>query len=43
MAKYGFMTKVTKLLLTVVSTVKGKRAPYGDLGVVVTFPGSAPQ
>ena len=38
-AKYGFMTKVTKLLGTLGGIAKGKRIPYGDRGVVVTFPG----
>jgi PPOX class probable F420-dependent enzyme len=35
-AKYGFMTKFTKLLATVAGTVRGKRIPYGDRGVVIT-------
>ena len=35
-AKYGFMTKVTKLLGTIGGIVKRKRIPYGDLGVVIT-------
>ncbi len=35
-AKYGFQTKVTKALATVVGTLKGKRIPYGDRGVIVT-------
>jgi len=35
-AKYGFMTKVTKFLGTVGGALKGKRIPYGDVGVVVT-------
>ncbi len=38
-AKYGFMTKVTKLLGTIGGIVKGKRIPYGDRGVIVTLPG----
>ncbi len=38
-SKYGFMTKVTKLLGTLGGIAKGKRIPYGDRGVVVTFPG----
>jgi len=37
-AKYGFMTKVTKLLGTIGGIVKRKRIPYGDRGVVVTVP-----
>ena len=36
-AKYGFMTKVTKLLGTIGGIVKRKRIPYGDLAVVVTL------
>ena len=35
-AKYGFQTKVTKVLATIVGTAKGKRMPYGDRGVIVT-------
>jgi PPOX class probable F420-dependent enzyme len=35
-AKYGAMTKFTKLLGTIGGIVKGKRIPYGDVGVVVT-------
>jgi uncharacterized protein len=35
-AKYGFMTKVTKLLNTIGGFVKRKRIPYGDRGVVIT-------
>jgi PPOX class probable F420-dependent enzyme len=35
-AKYGFMTKVTKLLNTIGGIVKRKRIPYGDRGVVIT-------
>lgn len=37
-AKYGFMTKVTKLLSTIGGIVKRKRIPYGDAGVVITVP-----
>lgn len=36
LAKYGAMTKVTKLLATVVGTVRRKRIPYGDIGVIIT-------
>ena len=36
-AKYGFMTNVTHLLNTVGGIVKGKRIPYGDVGVVITL------
>lgn len=35
-AKYGFMTKITKVVGTLVTTLKGKRVPYGDRGVIVT-------
>jgi uncharacterized protein len=35
-AKYGFMTKVTKVVGTLYTTLKGKRVPYGDRGVIVT-------
>jgi uncharacterized protein len=34
-AKYGFMTKVTKALGTIGGIVKRKRIPYGDRGVVI--------
>jgi PPOX class probable F420-dependent enzyme len=36
-AKYGFMTKITKMLAQIVGTLKGKRVPYGDRGVVITL------
>ncbi|MEZ5408598.1 MAG: PPOX class F420-dependent oxidoreductase [Acidimicrobiales bacterium] len=36
-AKYGFMTTVTKWLNTIGGTVKRKRIPYGDQGVVITL------
>ncbi len=36
-AKYGFMTKITKALGTLGGIVRGKRIPYGDRGVVVTL------
>jgi uncharacterized protein len=35
-AKYGFMTKITKALGTIAGIVRGKRIPYGDIGVVLT-------
>jgi uncharacterized protein len=35
-AKYGFMTKFTKLLGTLGGIVKRKRIPYGDRGVIIT-------
>lgn len=35
-AKYGFMTKITKLLGTIGGIIKRKRIPYGDRGVVIT-------
>lgn len=34
-AKYGFMTKVTKALGTIGGIVKRKRLPYGDRGVII--------
>ncbi len=37
-AKYGFMTKVTKVLGTIGEIVKRKRIPYGDRGVVIQLP-----
>ena len=37
-AKYGFMTKITKLLGTIGGIVKRNRIPYGDRGVVITAP-----
>ena len=37
-AKYGFLTKITKLVAKTFWTLQGKRIPYGDRGVVVTFP-----
>ncbi len=36
-AKYGFMTRVTKLLARIGGLVKGKPFPYGDRGVIVTL------
>src|SRR5271168_4759903 len=35
-AKYGVQTKITKLVGTIAGIVKGKRVPYGDVGVVIT-------
>jgi PPOX class probable F420-dependent enzyme len=35
-AKYGFLTKLTKLLGTLGGIIKRKRIPYGDRGVVIT-------
>ena len=35
-AKYGFMTKVTKLLGTLGGIVKRNRIPYGDRAVIAT-------
>jgi uncharacterized protein len=35
-AKYGVMTKFTKLLASVAGVLRGKRIPYGDRGVVLT-------
>jgi uncharacterized protein len=39
-AKYGFMTKFTKMLAQIGGRLKGKPFPYGDRGVIVT-PGPA--
>jgi PPOX class probable F420-dependent enzyme len=36
-AKYGFMTKVTKVLNTIGGIVKRKRIPYGDVAVIITL------
>ena len=36
-AKYGFMTKVTRFLAKVGGFVKRKKQPYADRGVVVTL------
>ena len=35
-AKYGAMTKLTKLIGTIAGILRGKRIPYGDRGVVIT-------
>jgi hypothetical protein len=35
-AKYGVMTKFTKLLGTIGGIIKRKRIPYGDRGVIIT-------
>jgi hypothetical protein len=37
-AKYGFQTKLTKLIATAMGRLKGKPFPYGDRGVVITLP-----
>jgi uncharacterized protein len=36
-AKYGFMTKVTKVLAKIGGIVKRKQRPYADRGVVITL------
>ncbi len=36
-AKYGFMTKVTRFLAKIGGFVKRKDQPYADRGVVVTL------
>lgn len=36
-AKYGFMTKLTRLLGTIGGIVKRNRIPYGDRGVIITL------
>jgi len=38
-AKYGVMTKITKLLGTLGGIIKRKRIPYGDRGVIITLAG----
>jgi uncharacterized protein len=35
-AKYGFQTKITKLLGTIGGILKRNRIPYGDRGVIIT-------
>ncbi len=35
-AKYGGMVPMSKVLNAIGATVKGKRNPYGDRGVVIT-------
>jgi PPOX class probable F420-dependent enzyme len=39
-AKYGFMTKLTKFFNKVGGIIKRKKIPYGDRGVIIT-PGGA--
>lgn len=36
-AKYGFQTKITKVMATLVGRLKGKPFPYGDVGVIVSL------
>jgi PPOX class probable F420-dependent enzyme len=36
-AKYGFQTKITKMLGKAAWALKGKNFPYGDRGVIVTL------
>jgi len=36
-AKYGFATKITKLLGAIGGIIKRNRIPYGDLGVVISI------
>ena len=36
-AKYGFMTKLTRLLAKIGGFVKRKSQPYADRGVVITL------
>jgi hypothetical protein len=36
-AKYGFMTKLTRLLSKVGGVVKRKKQPYADCAVVITI------
>jgi len=37
-AKYGPMTAVAKFMGTVIGTLRGKRMPYGDVGVKISVP-----
>lgn len=37
-AKYGFFTKITKVLGTIGGIIKRNRIPYADAGVVITLP-----
>ena len=39
-AKYGFMTKITRVLGAIGGIFKRKRIPYGDIGVVVSLGGA---
>jgi PPOX class probable F420-dependent enzyme len=41
-AKYGFMTKITKLLGTIGGILKRNRIPYGDRGIVITLDPTPP-
>ncbi len=41
-AKYGFMTKVTKVLAKIGGFVQRKPFPYGDRGVIVTLGAASP-
>ena len=36
-SKYGVMTKVAKLMGSLIGAIRGKRIPYGDRGVVVSI------
>jgi hypothetical protein len=38
-AKYGVMVPITRFLGTVGGLVKGKRIPYGDVGIVIATAG----
>jgi len=40
-AKYGFQTKITKVLAKIGGFVTRKPFPYGDCGVIITLPGGA--
>jgi uncharacterized protein len=39
--KYGFQTKVSRWLGNIVGTLRGKRIPYRDRGVVIDLGGAA--
>jgi uncharacterized protein len=38
--KYGFQTKVSRWLGNIAGTLRGKRIPYGDRGVVIELAGA---
>ena len=39
--KYGFMTKITKVLGTIGGIIRGNRIPYADRGVIIALPEAA--
>jgi len=40
-AKYGFQTKLTKVIARIAGRLQGKSMPYGDVGIVITLPDGA--